>query len=291
MRITRQIAALISTACFSSGVFATGALGTPVDGSTVSGVGVISGYHCSSKNIEVFIDGVSMGPAGAGTRLLGTQDVCGRTDTGYSLLYNFNNLANGQHTISVAADGVVFGTNTVTTFKSGGVNWLSGASESLKIYDFPTSGEMATIDWVQSYQNFLITKIESTALDLSSLNGTYSQNIRVSTTGSSCSSYNLLSGDAHVFITTATASSANTKDSTLVYALTDYDICVFILSRTSGDSSSGYNLTGESVCASSLDTANPITATGVKKAANNKFLLGTVTRTLPGCSQKTQLLE
>lgn len=159
---------LFSLACMVSGVSgvnaqsADGTLGTPPDGSTVSGVGVISGYHCSSKDIEVFIDGVSLGKAGTGTQLLGTQGVCGRTDTGYSLLYNFNNLANGQHTFSVYADGVVFASHTATTFQSAGTPWLSGKSASYTMANFPEAGQTATVQWMQSYQNFLITSISGT---------------------------------------------------------------------------------------------------------------------------------
>lgn len=138
----------------------TGLLGTPVDGTTVSGVGVISGYHCSSKNLEVFIDGVSAGKAGAGTRLLGTQEVCGRTDTGYSILYNFNNLSNGLHVVHVTADGVQLDSHVVTTYQSGGQPWLAGASRRVTVPNFPTTGVTATLDWVQSYQNFLISKLD-----------------------------------------------------------------------------------------------------------------------------------
>jgi len=138
---------------------ATGVLGTPVAGSTVSGVGVISGYHCTSKNIDVYVDGVSIGKAGAGTTLLGTLPVCGHADTGYSLLYNFNNLANGPHTLSVRADGVQFASGTFTSFRSGGTPWLSGASKTATAANFPQIGQTATLEWVQSYQNFLITGI------------------------------------------------------------------------------------------------------------------------------------
>lgn len=138
-----------------------GVLGTPGEGLTISGVGVISGYHCTSKNIEVFIDGVSLGKAGAGTTLLGTQGICGRTDTGYSLLYAFNNLANGQHRISVTADGVPFDSHTVTTFRSGGVPWLSGVSRSVSVPGFPHAGRTARLQWIESYQNFLITDVSA----------------------------------------------------------------------------------------------------------------------------------
>lgn len=140
-----------------------GVLGTPADGSTVSGVGVISGYHCSSKNIEVLIDGESMGKAGAGTKLAGTLGVCGRTDTGFSLLYNFNNLQPGQHTVSVYADDMPLASHTITTVRSGGVSWLSGVEKTVTVDDFPQTGKSATIEWVQSNQNFMVTSISDTS--------------------------------------------------------------------------------------------------------------------------------
>jgi hypothetical protein len=136
-----------------------GVVGTPVAGSTVSGVGVISGYHCTSHNIRVYIDGADIGRAGAGTTLLGTQEVCGHTDTGYSLLYNFNNLSNGPHTVTVYADGILLGSNSFTSVQSGGTPWLSGMSRTVTVADFPQAGQDATLEWVQSYQNFLITGI------------------------------------------------------------------------------------------------------------------------------------
>lgn len=152
-----------------------GVLGTPVEGTIVSGVGVISGYHCASKNIEVFIDGASIGKAGAGTRLLGTQGVCGRTDTGFSLLYNFNNLANGQHTVSVNADDAFLESHTFYSVQSGGTPWLSGASKTVAVADFPTPNQTATLEWVQSVQNFVVTDIQTSAG--SSAAGVYDLNL------------------------------------------------------------------------------------------------------------------
>lgn len=140
-----------------------GRIGTPVDGSVVSGVSVISGYHCSARSIEVFIDGISLGKAGAGTRLLGTAPVCGRSDTGYSLLYNFNNLAEGDHVVSVHADGVVLDRHSFRSVKSGGVPWLTGMQRDVTLEDFPVMGSFATLDWVQSYQNFVVTNLRTCA--------------------------------------------------------------------------------------------------------------------------------
>lgn len=265
-----------------------GVLGTPPDGSTVSGVSTISGYHCTSKNIEVFIDGVSYGKAGAGTQLLGTLGVCGRTDTGYSLLYNFSNLDNGQHTVSVTADGVPLATNTVTTFKSGGEQWLTGVSKQTKVQDFPHPGQAATLEWVQSFQNFLVTGIGSTANDLSSLNGTYLQNASISVSGGSCYQYDFLTGDQQFFFTLGAF--AAEPNSGVGYAIqsTGADLCVYVMTTNSGDSATGYNLDGSVVCfASGVDA--PIVATGIKKADDGLRLLGTMTAYYPDCTQTAVL--
>ncbi len=288
MRIGYLFFPLLLLANVASAQSTVGVLGTPPDGSTISGVSTISGYHCTSKNIEVFIDGVSYGPAGAGTQLLGTQQVCGHTDTGYSFLYNFSNLENGQHTISVTADGVPFGTNTITTVKSGGEQWLTGVSKQTKVMDFPHPGQAATLEWVQSFQNFLVTGIGDTANDLSGLNGTYVQPVTISVSGSSCYQYNFLTGNWQ-FILTAGAL-ASDSSSTFVYAVpaTATDFCFYALQTSSGSSGTGYNLTGTGVCAVSAVQV-PVTATGVKKSADGQRLLGTFTSTYPGCTQTAVL--
>jgi hypothetical protein len=133
-----------------------GLLGTPNNGGAISGVGVISGFHCTSKNIEVFIDGISLGQAGAGTTLLGTQSACGKTDTGFSLLYNFGNLSPGIHIIEAHADGILFGKNTFKTVRTGGEPWLVNAQRRVTVNDFSEIGHAVTLEWIQSLQNFVV---------------------------------------------------------------------------------------------------------------------------------------
>lgn len=290
MRLNKFLFLVSCVAAGSAQALPTEVLGTPPDGSTVSGISVISGYHCTSKDIEVFIDGVSKGKAGAGNRLLGTQDVCGHTETGYSLLFNFGNLADGQHTISVTADGATapFATNTITTVKSGGVAWLAGASKETKVPDFPNSGQVATLRWVQSYQNFLVTGIEGTENDLSSLNGSYVQTVSISVSGPSCYYYNFLTGLQELVITAGT--SATRPNATVVYVLpaTFTDLCAFGLTADSGNSRTGYNLSGTAGCAASSTTSS-VVATGFKKSEDGARLLGTVTTYFPGCTHTTVL--
>jgi len=277
-----------SVGAFATGILTVGVLGTPPDGSTASGISVISGYHCTSKNIEVFIDGVSFGKAGAGTQLLGTLGVCGRTDTGYSFLYNFSNLPNGPHSITVKADGVSFATNTFTTVKSGGEQFLTGASKEITVPDFPHPGQAANLQWVQAYQNFLVTGIGDTAGDLSSLNGTYIQDVSISVSGSDCSSYNFITGNTQFLITAG--SLVDTPNTTILYATNSLstDLCLYVLDAVSGNSATGYSLNGNVVCSAS-GISVPISATGIKKADDGLSLVGTVTTLYPGCTHTATL--
>lgn len=147
-----------------------GVIGTPNADKVISGVSVVSGYHCSSKDIDVYIDNsIYLGKAGAGTTLQGTLAVCGRTDTGWSILYNFNNLASGQHTVTAYADGQIFDSHNFSTVRSGGVPWLTNVSKTITAENFPQTGQTAILEWEQSYQNFIVKQI----IDTSTLNGTY----------------------------------------------------------------------------------------------------------------------
>lgn len=267
---------------------AVGVLGTPVNGTVVSGIGVISGYHCTSKDIEVFIDGVSLGKAGAGTQLLGTQDVCGRTDTGFSLLYNFNNLTNGQHTFTVYADGVFFDSHTATTFQSGGMPWLSGKSASYTLPNFPQAGQTATVQWVQSFQNFLITSISGTptqtpTADLSSLVGSDSYvwtNYTIS--GSGCAGLGIGTGSYSENLS-ATASANGSQLTLNLWGYGSY--YTFTLNYQSGNATSGFNFSGTFHEAAS-GLSGTATALSLKKAngSYSGFVSGTVGNCTIGAS-------
>jgi hypothetical protein len=157
---------------FSTGTAALGALENPQPGGIETGIGAITGWHCTSKNIEVRVDGVSAGLAGTGTPRLDTAGVCGgRSDTGFSFLWNYALLHGGIHKVDVYADGVPFGT---ATFQVGylGAEFLTGLSSAHRITDFPVRGQGANVVWQQSKQNFVIAGVQ--ALTSGSLVGTYS---------------------------------------------------------------------------------------------------------------------
>ena len=86
-----------------------GFLENPADFSNESGIGVVSGFHCTAQVIAVQFDDRDLIEAASGTSRLDTEGYCGgHSDTGYALLWNWNILGDGQHTVRVFADGVEF---------------------------------------------------------------------------------------------------------------------------------------------------------------------------------------
>ena len=139
--------------------FAQGNLENPVAGSTESGIGVISGWHCTATNITAIIDGISLGKAGSGTSRGDTASVCGRSNTGFSLLYNYNDLTPGSHSISVFADGQLLETRQFNTVQSGGAAFVRELVSSWSLPNFPSFGKTATIQWSQAKQSFVVTRV------------------------------------------------------------------------------------------------------------------------------------
>lgn len=139
--------------------FAQGYLENPQPYATESGIGVVSGWHCTATDITVTIDGTSLGKSGSGTHRGDTAGVCGHTATGFSLLYNYNRLAPGPHTIRVYADGVLLEERPFNSVKSGGVNFLTGVTKSVDVPDFPSAGSTARLTWSEAKQSFVVTNL------------------------------------------------------------------------------------------------------------------------------------
>ena len=92
-------------------------LENPTPRSFRSGVSTISGWACDAEEIVIEINGEPL-TAAYGTIREDTAAVCGDTDNGFSLLWNWNNLGDGAHTVRALIDGVPFAQSyvTVTTF-------------------------------------------------------------------------------------------------------------------------------------------------------------------------------
>ncbi len=133
-------------------------LENPSSGSFQSGIGLVSGWKCTANTITVSFDGGPQIQAAYGTSREDTRSVCGKANTGFGLLFNWNLLGNGVHTVSALADGIQFAsaTFTVTTL---GQEFLTGASGTFPLLKFPQPEKNVTVQWQESAQNFVITSL------------------------------------------------------------------------------------------------------------------------------------
>ncbi len=131
-------------------------LENPPPGSYQSGIGIISGWVCDAQRVELRFDGGSPQEAAYGTPRGDTRQVCDDTDNGFGLLYNWNLLGDGSHTVVAYADGVEFARVdvTVTTL---GAEFRRGFRGREIVTDFPEVGTDTRLRWQEAQQNFVIT--------------------------------------------------------------------------------------------------------------------------------------
>ena len=150
-----------------------GYLENPGPDSFQSGIGLISGWVCEAESVEIEIETaggeVKRLEAAYGTERLDTArradgtPLCGDTDNGFGLLFNWNRLGEGEHTVVAYVDDVELGRAVVrvTTVGEGAEEeFLRGAEGECVVDDFPMPGETVTLEWQQNSQNFVITDAE-----------------------------------------------------------------------------------------------------------------------------------
>ena len=136
----------------------TGVLENPGPASFQSGLGLVSGWVCDAEVVELEINGGARIAAAYGTARADTAAVCGDADNGFGLLFNWNLLGDGTHTVVALADGEEFGraTFTVTTL---GAEFVQGARGETVVTDFPSPGEDVHLIWQEATQNFVLAPL------------------------------------------------------------------------------------------------------------------------------------
>lgn len=144
--------------------FAQGALEIPGKDSYQSGIGVISGWHCTAQRIEISIDLGAPILVSSHTPRQDTAGVCGRADTGFAMAFNWNILeatqcceigSRRQHRLMVFADGVPFA-DTLFYSKKFNTEYLRGARGVYELRNFPGPDVRTDIYWDEEKQNFSI---------------------------------------------------------------------------------------------------------------------------------------
>ena len=145
----------------------------PRPGSAQSGIGVLSGWVCEAEEVRLeFVrpdDSVWAVPAAIGTTRPDTEPECGDTDNGFGLLWNWNRLGAGTHTVRALVDGEVWAEHTLTVTTLGitdadghEIDFPRGLSGTYTVADFPDAGATTTLEWQQALQNFVIVPTERT---------------------------------------------------------------------------------------------------------------------------------
>ena len=156
-----------------AGTAGVGYLENPGAGSFQSGIGVISGWVCEAESVVIELETesgeVRQYVAAYGTERRDTArredgtPLCEDTDNGFGLLFNWNLLGDGAHTVVALVDGVELGraTVTVTTVGAGAEKeFLRDVEGECVVEDFPGLDQTVTLVWQQNSQNFVITAVE-----------------------------------------------------------------------------------------------------------------------------------
>lgn len=130
-------------------------LEVPADRSFQSGIGVVSGWACSARQISVEVDGVPWGEAAYGTGRGDTAAVCGDADNGFGMLLNWNLLQSGFHHVVAKADGVPFGESSIVVTTMG-APFVRGLHGEFDLPGFPDPGSQTAIRWSEPAQNFVV---------------------------------------------------------------------------------------------------------------------------------------
>lgn len=134
-----------------------GKLEVPASGATMSGIGLISGWHCNAEEISIIIDDEPPQPAGYGTDRNDTLEPCDDADNGFGMLFNFGLLESGAHTVRVLADGVEFDRARFDSLRLSTGSFSTDIEGNVEVSDFPKPGHTTTLRWDESSQGFSIT--------------------------------------------------------------------------------------------------------------------------------------
>ena len=153
-------------------------LGVPGEGTTLSGVGVISGWKCAAAGdltVRFFADGSPVRVAGIDTfpLLYGSArpDVrdagfCPGSDVGFVAVWNWGNLADGDYTAVVYDNGVEFDRKTFTVVTTGAAFRTDLVGECT-IQNFPDPGDTARFVWNTGTQHLEMVSVRTRPVDRS----------------------------------------------------------------------------------------------------------------------------
>lgn len=127
----------------------------PAEGQNVSGLALFSGWVCEAESVQIeFLLNGAVLDAAYGTDRGDTESVCGDTNNGFSLLFNFGNFPTGEQTVKLLIDGEEATTrsfNTIQLSQGAFVRFdetdLETVTSSTTLTDFPKAGHSVVLSW------------------------------------------------------------------------------------------------------------------------------------------------
>ncbi len=147
---------LVNVANPNLGELTTSMQETPSMGSKESGIGIIRGWACDARKVEIAIDGGSRIPVAYGTSREDTRAICGDADNGYGMVFAWGLLGKGSHRLQTFIDDVEIAD---VDFEVVGLDQAFAKdlpTRSYRLYDFPISGDSVNIGWSEAHQGFRI---------------------------------------------------------------------------------------------------------------------------------------
>lgn len=159
----RQVIGVLVALGVISGVAHAATLGIPFPQTTLSGVGVISGWKCHANGeLTVRFDGGGPIPLlyGAQRPDVLRAGACAHDRVGFLTIWNWGELGDGTHTAVVYDDGIEFDRSTFTVVTTGEA-FLEGVAGQCTIEDFPVADEDARFVWNQSTQHLELAEVRN----------------------------------------------------------------------------------------------------------------------------------
>jgi len=127
----------------------------PAQGSTQSGVGVIRGWACDARSVEIQIDELPPMQVAYGSSRADTLGICGDEGNGYGMVLAWSTLGDGVHRLRTRVDGKLIG-DVEFDVVALDEPFLTGLDRSLVVDNFPAPGESVEVRWSEPDQNFII---------------------------------------------------------------------------------------------------------------------------------------
>jgi hypothetical protein len=135
----------------------------PAEGSTVSGISMLSGWACDAETVQIQLANGAVIDAAYGTDRADTEGPCGDTDNGFGVLFNFALLGTGEQTVTLLIDGESVASREFNTIQTSQGEFLTFTDEDLEtvntsttLNNFPKAGHSVELSWNQALQNFVI---------------------------------------------------------------------------------------------------------------------------------------